>query len=183
MQNNLLENKQFSSYFQHLKIDEGDWTETLPWGKTFWEDVHQCNLRFSNRYTKDCATDLNLSGLQKKQSPFVASTIHGVYALSKAFQNVLDKHCNLSSLKECVNGNMSEIYHQLELELDRVTVTPDGGTLFGFENRNATIPMVILNFQYGPKGNPRLVEVSIYLRLGISYYRCIKRCCNLLNVL
>lgn len=78
---------------------------------------------------------------------------------------------------------MSEIYHQLELELDRVTVTPDGGTLFGFENRNATIPMVILNFQYGPKGNPRLVEVSIYLRLGISYYRCIKRCCNLLNVL
>lgn len=86
MQNNLLENKQFGSYFQHLKIDEGDWTETLPWGKTFWEDVHQCNLRFSNRYTKDCATDLNLSGLQKKQSPFVASTIHGVYALSKAFQ-------------------------------------------------------------------------------------------------
>lgn len=160
IQNNLLENKQFTSYFQHLKIDEGDWTEKLPWGKTFWEDVHQCNLRFSNRYTKDCATDLNLNGLHTKRSPFVASTIHGVYALSKAFQNVLDKHCNSSSFTECVNGNMSEIYHQLEHELDRVTVTPDGGMLFSFDNRNATIPMVILNFQYGPKGNPRLVEVG-----------------------
>ncbi|XP_061196408.1 uncharacterized protein LOC133204678 [Saccostrea echinata] len=160
LQNNMTENTQFKSYFQSLNIEEGDWSEQLPWGKRFWEDVHKCNLRFSNRYNKDCTMDLMLKTVNMKQSPYVVSTINGIYALSASFQNFLTKHCNSSDLVSCVHRNSSDMYQQLEHELDHVNVIPDGGTKFAFENRNASVPMAILNYQYGPKGNPRLVTIG-----------------------
>ncbi|XP_062599338.1 uncharacterized protein LOC134260815 [Saccostrea cucullata] len=160
LQNNMTENTQFKSYFQSLNIEEGDLSDQLPWGKRFWEDVHKCNLRFSNRYNKDCTMDLKLNAVKKKQSPYVASTINGIYALSVSFQNFLTKHCDGTDSVSCVNRNFSHMYQQLEYELDHVNVVPDGGTKFAFENRNASVPLAILNYQYGPKGNPRLVTIG-----------------------
>ena len=170
MQNNMAENAQFKSYYQNLNIENGDWSQQLPWSNRFWEDIHKCNLRFSNRYTKDCTTDLNLRTIAMKQSPFVSSTVNGVYALTTAFQNYLRDKCSTLDFADCINGNVSEMYRYLEYELDRLTVTPNGGAQFSFDNRNASIPMAILNFQYGPKGNPRFVTVSEKLTCIIYAY-------------
>jgi hypothetical protein len=92
--------------------------------------------------------------------------MNGIYALSTAFQKYLTKNCGTSDFVSCVNSNSSKMYEQLEYELDHVSVVPDGGNVFSFDNRNASVPMAILNLQYGPNGNPRLVTVYTCIQIS-----------------
>lgn len=124
--------------FTNFLAAKGPLSNSNPWFREIYQDLFQCNLPASYKYTQDCNQARRLDGSYFKQDIWTLSTINAVYALAEGVHRTLVQKCGANYNGLCASFIYDDDVQNLTMSnMDAENFTEITNEMFKFLRREA----------------------------------------------